>query len=312
MKPRSVNRPLDDALAVLNGVVGSYLARSANGLATEMSLVKDGLPLPVRELANLGRRATRKVVVLVHGLASTEGIFRHDDGEDYGTLLQKRLRFTPLYVRYNSGLAIAENGAALSRLLEEVVAHHPAPIDELLLVGYSMGGLVIRSACHQAEGGRNAWLPWVSRAIYVGTPHRGAPLERVGRVVQKVLRAVDDPYTRLAAELANLRSDGVKDLGDADLRHEDRTRPAGWGLRDVRHPVPLLPTLRHCLIAGSLSADPWLSALFGDSIVPVASATNAPELGLTVKVLNGFSHLDLPKRREVYVELERFLKETGR
>ena len=94
------------------------------------------------------------------------------------------------------------------------------------------------------------------RAIYLGTPHLGTPLERVGRVIAKLLRAVPDPYAQLAAQLAELRSDGVKDLGDADLRHQDRARgQPRIGLRDPRHPVPLLPELQHYLIAGSLSTD---------------------------------------------------------
>src|SRR6185436_16834441 len=99
--------------------------------------------------------------------------------------------------------------------------------EELILIGYSMGGLLVRGACHVAALRQLAWLPRVKTAIYVGTPHLGAPAERVGRLVAKLLQAIPDPYTRLVGSLSDLRSAGVKNLGDADLRHEDRASVSG-------------------------------------------------------------------------------------
>ena len=167
-------------------------------------------------------------------------------------MLQRDVGFTPLYLRYNSGLPIPDNGADFSQVLTQLVAAWPTAVTELLLVGYSMGGLVVRSACHVAALQALPWLGLVKRAIYVGTPHRGAPMERAGRVLAKVLHAVDDPYTRLFAQVANLRSDGVKDLGDADLTEEDRASRNWTALTDKNHPVPLLASIRHQLIAGSV------------------------------------------------------------
>jgi hypothetical protein len=128
-----------------------------------------------------------------------------------------------------------------------------------------------------------------------------------------VLHGIDDPYARLAGELVALRSDGVKDLGEADLRHEDRGR-ARCSLRDPRHPVPLLPSIRHYLIAGSLSATPLVAALFGDSVVPIRSATDgacadAATIALPpshVRIVRGISHLQLPRRSEVYEHVRAF------
>ena len=333
-----MGKKLDLALAVLNGAVGDHLARTGNGLATEMTLVSGRRPLPLEREAL--RRAlpspTGRVALLLHGLMSSEDIWLHHDGPDYGALLQRDLGITPLYLRYNSGLAIADNGALLDALLEKLMTVYPGVIDELIPIGYSMGGLVVRSACQVATSraasesastskatsrgmsmststsAPGAWLPRVRRALYVGTPHQGAPMERAGRVIAKILRAVPDPYTQLAAQLAHLRSDGIKDLGDADLRHQDRA--AGLpriGLRDPRHPVPLLPQIQHYLVAGSLSKDPWLAALFGDSIVPLRSASDgavvdAPSFALPpdhARIVSGVSHLDLAHSKAVYQHL---------
>jgi len=295
---------LDTALALLNGLAGDYLVRTNNALAIPMTLMHRGEPLAMTREAifKAHRNATGKVVVLVHGLASNEAIWQMADGGDYGTRLRTDLGYTPFYVRYNSGLAIADNGAALSAILEELVHAYPLPISELLLIGYSMGGLVVRSACHVAATSGREWIPLVKDAIYVGTPHRGAPMERVGRVVQRILQVVDDPYTKLIADIANLRSDGIKDLGDSDIRHEDRARRViSVKLRDPEHPVPLLPNIRHHLIAGAFVPEAWIADVLGDMMVPVGSATNASDE--RVKVFAGLTHLDVPRDENVYRQI---------
>jgi hypothetical protein len=309
-----MGRKLDQVIGALNGVVGDYLARRGNGLAIPMELVKDGAPI-APDAASLVRAypgATPRVVVLLHGVCCTETVWDFPDGNNYGAMLAADLGYTPLYVRYNSGLAITENGLALERLLESLVAAYPGRLDEILPLGFSMGGLVFRSACHVGVERDARWLALVRRAIYVGTPHLGAPLERVGRVVAKVLETVDDPYTRLAADLGNLRSDGVKDLGDADLRHEDRAHVTSrLTLRDRRHPVPLLPSIRHYLVAGSISDQPWAAELFGDSLVPISSGTHGAGTeraspGLSpehVKIIRGVHHLGLAHNAEVYAQI---------
>jgi pimeloyl-ACP methyl ester carboxylesterase len=314
-----VGKKLELALGILNGAIGDYLQRTGNGLATEMTLVhmgeKDNEPIATsREaLAAAYPNAKSKIVILVHGLMCTETAFDLAEGGDYGSLLASDLGLTPLYVRYNSGLPIADNGAFFSGLLDDLTANWPTKLEDILLLGYSMGGLVVRSACHIAAQNKLKWLKLVRRAIYVGTPHRGAPLERGGRVVSKILTAIPDPYTRLIAEVADLRSEGLQDLGDAELRHEDRARrKKTFELTDVEHPVPLLKTMRHYLVAGALSNEPWLQKLFGDSIVPLASATNgliAKRAILPpdhVKVVAGISHVDLARSLDVYAHVRAF------
>jgi pimeloyl-ACP methyl ester carboxylesterase len=312
-----MGKRIEFALGILNGAVGDHLARTQNGLAIELCLVHGGEPLAptAAALAAAYPHATGKLVLFAHGLMCNESIWTLEDGSDYGSRLRDALGFTPLYLRYNSGLAIADNGAALAHLLEQVVAHWPVPVEELVLVGYSMGGLVVRSACHTAALSGGAWLQKVQRALYVGTPHQGAPMERGGRVLTRLLRRIPDPITRLVGEIADLRSDGVKDLGDADLRHEDRARrEVRLSLRDPRHPVPLLPGIEHFLLAGAVSPSPWLQALLGDTVVPVASATfREPAEPLFkpehVKVLPGLTHVALAHHPAVYTQLHEWLSE---
>lgn len=289
-----MGRKVELALGVLNGAIGDHLAKTGNGLATELTFVRDGEPAKVADLS-VGRRA----VVLVHGLMCTEDIFRFPDGDDYGSRLERELGLTALRVRYNTGLAIPENGRALARLFDALAEAHA--LEELVPIGYSMGGLVIRSACHHA-GEASRWLPTVRRAFYVGTPHRGAPLERAGRVLTRLLSRVPDPYAKLVAEVAELRSAGIQDLGDAVLSNQ-------------AHPVPLLASIRHHLVAGSLAREPWLTELFGDAVVPLSSGTDGHRAGpralppAYVRTFPGLSHVALAHHDDVYAQLEAWMRE---
>jgi triacylglycerol lipase len=316
-----MGKRLEQTLAVLNGLVGDYLSRTGNALATDMVLCRAGVSMVLEREPLRGHypAAQPKVVVLVHGLMCTEESWRFADGSDYGSLLERDLGFSAAYVRYNSGRAIADNGAQLAALLERFVGAYPCAIDELLLIGYSMGGLLVRSACHVAGLEQHAWLQRVRRMIYLGTPHLGAPAERIGKAVSELLQTIPDPYTRLVADIGNLRSSGMKDLGHADLRHEDRVVPrSAWSLRDVQHPLPLLPGIDHHLIAGALTGDPRMAFLFGDSLVPVASATfsqPAAEALLPAshtRVLGKLSHLALLHHPDVYAALKQICEEESR
>jgi pimeloyl-ACP methyl ester carboxylesterase len=310
MVPR-VGERVDQTLAVLNGLIGDHLERTGNGLATRMALLGPSLQDVFADGTAANPEATPRAVLFVHGIMCNEASWRFEDGSDYGQRLQADLGLTPFYLRYNSGLAIADNGEALASLLQAFVEQYPVPLQELVLIGYSMGGLVVRSACHFADVKALSFLSRVQRAIYIGTPHLGAPAERVGRIVAKVLRTVPDPVTQLIGQIGDLRSAGIKDLGDADLRHADRASVTGrLSLRDGRHPVPLLPSIRHALIAGSLSMDPRIAALFGDSLVPVKSATARTmlrdDLDLPperIEVLPGRNHLDLMHDEAAYARI---------
>jgi triacylglycerol lipase len=315
-----VGTKLELAIGVLNGAVGDWLARTDNGLATRMTLVHEGEPIPATRAALTLAGATDRprVAVLVHGLMCTESVWTMASGDDYGTLLRRDLGIAPLYVRYNSGLPIPDNGEALATLLESVALALPEA-EEIVLIGFSMGGLVIRSATHVAAERGMSWLTRVKRAIYCGTPHLGAPLERVGRVVTRILAMVPDPTTNLVGQIADLRSDGLKDLGDADLRHDDRARRGtNVGLRDPRHPVPLLDGIRHHLAAGSLSIDARLAGIFGDAVVPLSSGTDgacidAATIALPpdhVRLFPGFVHMAMANHLDVYVHVRAWCDDT--
>ncbi|MEY4883025.1 MAG: hypothetical protein RIS34_879 [Pseudomonadota bacterium] len=291
-KPGTPER--EAVLAALNGVMGDRLADSSNPLATTMSLRHRGAPL------NKGLKwqplppdlkTTGKVLLLIHGLCmndlqwqtptqtqpQTEAEAPAGAPHDHGAALARELGYTPLYLRYNTGLHTSQNGHELSRLLELLVNHWPVPIEDLTIVAHSMGGLVTRSAVHSARypSGKTAplWPTYLKNIVFLGTPHHGAPLERAGNWVDVLLGAT--PYSKPFARLAQLRSAGITDLRyghvvDADWQGQDRFRRQP----DARQPVPLPEGVACFTIAATTAAKRSTLAdrLIGDGLVPLRSA----------------------------------------
>jgi pimeloyl-ACP methyl ester carboxylesterase len=258
-------------VAALNGVLGDYLEATASPLAIAMDLRRGGeaLPLePARLRAELP--APRgKVVLLIHGSSMNDLAWRRH-GHDHGAALESRGGSTALYLRYNSGLHVSTNGERLASLLEQLVTSWPVPLDEIVLVGHSMGGLVARSACRFADDGGHSWRTRVRALVTLGTPHHGAPLEQGGSWLQFLLGI--SSYSAPLARLAELRSAGVTDLRFGNVidahwtgvgRFEERT--------DRRAPVPLPKGVECYAIAGTL-ARRLGGRLPGDGLVPVPSA----------------------------------------
>ncbi|MEA2123718.1 MAG: hypothetical protein QOI80_500, partial [Solirubrobacteraceae bacterium] len=167
--------------SILNGLIGHELALENDPLAVRLGLWHRGEPLaPTTEAMETAMPDhTRAVAVFVHGLFETERSWSTGNDEPYGELLRAQAGWTPIHVRYNSGLPVLENGRKLSWLLEEVVANWPQPVERIALVGHSMGGLVIRVAGQMADDADAKWREHLTHAACLGTPNQGAPLEQM-------------------------------------------------------------------------------------------------------------------------------------
>jgi pimeloyl-ACP methyl ester carboxylesterase len=280
-------------LAALNGVLGDRLAANGNPLAIPMSL-------QTPETVLSGR-----IVVLAHGLCMNAFQWQRD-GVDHGATLARERGYTPVYLHYNSGRHISENGRLFAQQLEQLLAGWPVPVEQLVIVCHSMGGLVARSACHYAAQDGDAWLGKLRKLVFLGTPHAGAPLERGGNWVHLLtdVSAYSEPFSRLA----KIRSAGITDLRHGSLRDED------WdGLDRFAHGASLpqhvaLPAGVRCYAVaatiGKREGDLADRMLAGDGLVPLASALAesadpARALDLERVVVFQTNHMQLLSSKEV-------------
>jgi len=272
-KPSTPER--EAVLAALNGILGDRLAASGNSLATPMTLRHCGAALDWQALSPMPE-ATGKVLVLIHGLCMND-LQWHTQNEgkvvDHGETLAVELGYTPIYVRYNSGRHISENGRDLSAQLEQLVAHWPVPIEDLTVLAHSMGGLVTRSACHYAQQDSSRWLGRLKNIVFLATPHHGAPLERAGNWVDVLLAS--NPYAAPFAKLGQLRSAGITDLRYSNLLDEDWQDQDRFERKpDGRQVVPLAEGVACYAIAATTAADrdALANRVIGDGLVLVESA----------------------------------------
>ncbi|MDP2007756.1 MAG: alpha/beta hydrolase [Rubrivivax sp.] len=303
-EPAALPRPEREAVvAALNGVLGDHLAASGNPLAITMALRSQGRALTL-ERAALAQRlpdATPTLLVAMHGLCRNDLQWQRS-GHDHAAFLATAMGATPLYLHYNTGLPIAENGRLFAGLMQQLLQAWPLPLQRVLLLTHSMGGLVARSALQQAQAAGQAWPARVDDLVFLGTPHHGAPLERAGHGVDLLLGAA--PYAAPLARLGRVRSAGI-----TDLRH---------GLSGPHHtPLPLPAGPRCYAVAATLGegSGALKGRLFGDGLVPVESALGhhrdaAHTLAFPAErqwVAHQTGHLDLLSSPAVAAQLQQWL-----
>jgi pimeloyl-ACP methyl ester carboxylesterase len=282
----------------------------------DVALTEDGLAAAFPD-------ATSRLVVFAHGLFESEESWRHfplrgerNGRRTYGERLQDELSFTPVTLRYNTGLRISANGRELARLLDQLVSGWPCGVEEIVLIGHSMGGLVVRSACHYGEVDGRRWTDTVRHVFCLGAPHLGADIEKGVNVLGWAFGRL--PETRAFSQFLNARSVGIKDLRYGSCIDED------WSdcdpdefLRDRCQEVPFLPEANYYFIGATLTDGP-VGQVLGDLLVRSPSSSgrgNGEGRSIPFEVdngreLHGLTHFDLLNHPDVYDQLRTWITRT--
>jgi pimeloyl-ACP methyl ester carboxylesterase len=322
-RPLSASRRGRAALSALNALIGDALEEQGSPLAIPMAIRRKGADVPCgpEGLRRAYRRPTSRLALFLHGLGETEerwlrGAARHRGRASlpFGAQLRRDLGFTPIDIRYNTGRHVSENGRQLSDLLEDLVDAWPVRVEELVLIGHSMGGLVARSACHAGSSTGKRWPSRLRHLVALGSPHTGVPLEKSVHATAWVLRVV--PETRPIATILDMRSGGIRDLRFGYLVEDDwRQEDASRLLHDSRSDVPPLPGCIHTFITATFTPDPRhpLGWLGGDFLVRTGSAAGRSRDGSVavpadeVIHVGRLSHFDLLDHPLVYAQIRRVL-----
>jgi pimeloyl-ACP methyl ester carboxylesterase len=316
---RSVDQSVAGRLAIgaLNGAFGDGLQRRGNSLALQMTLRRGGRDLAITPaaLAHAFPDATPRLALFVHGLCETDDAWKlgADRHEPYGARMQAELGYTPLYLRYNTGRHVSENGRDLAQLLDGVTRSWPVEVQEIALIGHSMGGLVGRSACHYATDCE--WPSKVAHIFTLGTPHLGAPLEQAATAVGAALARL--PETRGFSLALNARSSGIKDLGHGYLVDEDWLHwdPDAF-VQQAGSEIPFLTCANHYFVCATLSrdVDAPVARIIGDLLVLHPSAwgqvRRRERLRFPVQQyhhVGGANHFDLLNHPAIYTQIARWL-----
>jgi len=308
----------DTAVAIVNGVLGDHLVETDNPLAISMQFRRgrERLDPDDPEFRRALRAADGRIALMLHGSCTDESQWQRG-GDDHGAALARDHGYLPVYLRYNSGLHISQNGAELAARLEELVGALPGPV-RLTFVGHSMGGLVARSACHYAQKKNFEWLERLDQLACIGSPHHGAPLERYGNWIDNALELT--AYTAPFARLGKLRSAGVTDLRFGNLLHRDwQGRDRFEWSDDPREPVVALPDGATCYAIAAVTDEksgPVSAHLPGDGLVPLDSALghhDDPEMEVGFReehkwIARDTGHLELLDDPEVYAKLAEWLR----
>ena len=304
--------------AVLNGLYGHQLAAHSNGFAPTMHIRHDDevVPLTADALTAAYPAATGRVVVFLHGLFLTElSWWRRprtgDDERSYGERLRQDLDYTPIYLRYNTGLHVSDNGQSLAGLLHRMTDLWPVPVDDIVLVGHSMGGLVARSGCYYGKQQHHPWTERLRHVVCLGSPHLGADVEKGVNAASWALEQLRE--TRGISKFLNRRSVGIKDLRYGACVEDDwRGHDPDELLRDRCTEVPFLAGVTYHFVA-TTATPAAVGLLLGDHLVRPGSASGAgkhriipfePSHGLT---LVGMHHLDLLNHPKIHAKLHEWL-----
>jgi pimeloyl-ACP methyl ester carboxylesterase len=245
--------------SAVNGLIGERLKEEHPHLALTMTIRQGGRAVrpDAAELEVAFPDATDRVVVFLHGLGEHEGHWNTraaEMGGTYGSRLAESAGWTPVFLRVNTGLSVAENGVALTALLQELVATWPVEVRRIALVGHSMGGLIIRAGCAVSTDHAEPWLHRLTDVVTLGTPHLGADLALGVSHGSKLLALL--PEIAGFGRILEHRSPGIRDL--------ERGLPE----------LPPLPDVNYRLVSAALGSERSpVGALFGDLLVRRASAT---------------------------------------
>jgi pimeloyl-ACP methyl ester carboxylesterase len=275
-------------LSAFNGVFGDALARRRNGLALPMAIRVGGHPVrpTARELAIAFPSASTRIAVFVHGFGETDDSWRWwseahwgAPNVSYGERLRAQHGYTPLYLHYNSGRKVCDNAAELSALLEAVFENWPVPLEGIVLVGHSAGGVVARAAVSYGAERGGSWVHAVADVVSLGVPRTAIAAETTVAATRRALTRL--PETRPIAHLLDARSQGLRDLAE----HVERPLPPS--VNDVRLPRDGLKINHFKLLNHPAVYEQLTASLSGRSVPVRARAARGVRYARAARALQG-------------------------
>ncbi len=216
-----------------NRVLSSILGSSHNSLISlteiKMSFRSLGKDISIEEiLYDYKQSGLSKIILFIPGLFTDESLWLDRTltidnrnvissgiADDY-----QRRGYYPIFIRFNHGKHISDNGKELLLLLTDLLNRDPSL--RLNVFCYSIGCLVFRSTLYYArENLSEISIKNIDKVIFISSPDGGSYLEKAGFWATFLMERAPTLAIQLIGIIGNLRSDAIKDLSHGVIREED-------------------------------------------------------------------------------------------
>ena len=294
--------------SALNGVMGDKLEemKSKRAIRPSFRVKNRDVSIENLDLSETLLKSEGKLIIFIHGLMADEVLWEEPSRgkKGYGPLLSQEKNYCVLYVRYNTGRHISQNGRSISELINLLNEKYFKEIKSITIISHSMGGLVTRSSCHYAGIENHTWIQKIQKIFLIGVPNDGAFLEKLGHLTTSILRSIWNFQTKLIAKIADERSNGIKDLRWGFMIDEDWQAENANDLVGVkRTEIPPLENVKYYIIVGTLmeNENNVVSQYFGDGLVGKKSATGESSSLLNSKGEDFLEYKIFPKINHISI-----------
>ncbi len=300
---------------ILNGLMGDSMAEKGSKTLVNMSFRYQSRDITIERIKEHYdfEKYSGKIIIVVHGLMCDESVWLSeptDKIQRLGTCIENEKKANVLYIRYNTGLHISENGRKFSNLIQKFVKTYPS-VKEVVIFSHSMGGLVTRSAGYYADIQKQNWITLLKKVFLIGVPNEGSYLAKVAYMTQYFFRKIDISEKDSIAKFFDVRSNGIKDLSFGYLVDEDWQNAKDGKEKNIETTkVYPLPNVDYYLIAATVADESKRSRIFtffGDGLVEKESAlsslftTNNLKSGkVEMKLFVGETHVSLLESKKVF------------
>lgn len=224
-------KALDEADSVVkeklfeNIAVSSVVGDSFAGLVTtseiQASFRSEGKDVGVEKVLEDWKRSNRKkIMICVPGLFCDESLWTKNGEPSLAKTMEEEGYF-PVFLRFNPGLHISDNGKKLLALLKSFLEHPDVRDLKADYISYSQGGLILRSAFYLAKQEAPEFSKRIGKVLFISSPDGGSYIEKAGFWLGLGAEAFPVFPVQLIGFIGNQRSDAMKDLSHGIIREED-------------------------------------------------------------------------------------------
>ncbi|XDD49983.1 esterase/lipase family protein [Leptospira sp. WS92.C1] len=205
----------------VSSIVGESFADLVTTSHIQASFRLNGKDVSFQEILKDWRESKLpRLILCVPGLFCDEGLW-NAKGEVPLSETMKESGYYPIYIRFNPGVHLSINAKSMLGLVENLLNSPEVKDITLDVISYSQGGLILRSALHQAKQKSSDFSKKIRHALIINSPDGGSYIEKIGFWLGLGAESLPILPVSMIGFIGNQRSDAIKDLSHGIIREED-------------------------------------------------------------------------------------------